>query len=595
MAPKLMPKDAAKRKSRNDVSNARSLARRDSLKLLNALAEELGLRPVLVKSSAPKVEALVRRLEARCQSSAHLSRLSEAVALYAHNGGIFSVPLLASASAATAVAEDVLDDADGERAPPLLDDDDGEGAPPLARHRVLDEGFRLNSRAFMLTYNSRSFSAATWPVYLKWVKERRRSLGARRWAACFEESLNAAGLGHMGGGAPAVFHAHAYLWWTDGVGIRRRNTDDLVFNGVRPRVDVCTCQAPRGRTLKLAATQGLWYVAVHKAGTLHSSANYLAWRDYTPKAEWYRHLWEGHKLSNEMYETYSRQLRAGHADRKRDVAELEADERRRAVLEHVAKEQARLAETRALLPMREFAEADRFVQAFEDDKLYRRPFLVIVGGTNSGKSMLGIDVLKKVGAVLGLSELLEVTVEDDLFLDLTDFDIRRHAGVLLDGVGDVQTLKPNREVLQGRPKVCKAGRSPTMRFSSLYTLCRRGVVVTFDLAASNLHLLDTDHWLADPRNVVQLKLTAPAWRVPGAVAAPPPSPRAVMGSWNVDAVVTFAHGRDLAGPAAALFTSSVNGSDLLTLTEDVLVHEVRLTPFAARKVMAARDAFLAGS
>ncbi len=31
-----------------------------------------------------------------------------------------------------------------------------------------------------------------------------------------------------------VFHTHAYLWWTDGLGLRRRNTDDLVFKGVRP-------------------------------------------------------------------------------------------------------------------------------------------------------------------------------------------------------------------------------------------------------------------------------------------------------------------------------------------------------------------------
>ena len=49
------------------------------------------------------------------------------------------------------------------------------------------------------------------------------------------------------------------LWWTDGVGFQRKNTDDLVFDGVRPRVDVCTCQATKGRPLRLAAAQGLWY------------------------------------------------------------------------------------------------------------------------------------------------------------------------------------------------------------------------------------------------------------------------------------------------------------------------------------------------
>ena len=97
-------------------------------------------------------------------------------------------------------------------------------------------------------------------------------------------------------------------------------------------------------------------------------------------------------------------------------------------------------------------------------------------------------MLRRVGAVLGLTDYLEVTVKDDSFLDFADLDVQRHAGVLLDGMGDALVLKQNREVLQGRPKMCKASRSPTMRFSTPYTLCKRAVVVTFDLSAANLHL-----------------------------------------------------------------------------------------------------------
>ena len=77
-----------------------------------------------------------------------------------------------------------------------------------------------------------------------------------------------------------------------------------------------------------------------------------------------------------------------------------------------------------------------------------------------GKSVLAADVLKRVGIVLQVPEFLEVTMEGDNFLDLTDFDVRKHAGVLLDGIGDTEVLKSNREVLQGRAKLCKAGRSP---------------------------------------------------------------------------------------------------------------------------------------
>lgn len=577
-----MPPKTLRRKTLNDASNARSLRRREAVSLLNGLAVEVGLKKVPVKALASRVEALVRLLDPRCQAGALPARLRSAVGVYLGNGGAFAAAVL-PACARAAAAEDAHCDADGD------------APPPMARHRLLEAGFRLESKAFMLTFNSGSFVRETWPVFLEWVKERRGALGARRWAACLEESLNAhSSSSSCAVAPPRVYHAHAYFWWTDGVGLRRRNTDDLLFTGVRPRVDVCTCQAARGRTLKLAAVQGLWYVSVVKSGTVNADENFKAWRDYVPKAEWYRALWEGHKLPADMYMAYSRQLRSGHADRTRDVAELEADSRRRAVEKHVVDEQRLLAAAGVLRPVRAFVEVDKFVKAFEDNTRGRRPILAVVGGTNLGKSLLAADVLQRVGTVLGLEGFLEVTVEDDSFLDLTDFDIRRHAGVLFDGVNDALVLKHNREVLQGRPKVCKAGRSPTMRFSSLYTLCRRAVVVTFDLSAANLHMLDTDHWLADEKNVIQLKLTAPAWVSPGAMVAAPLPPRSIMGGWSVAGVVSFAHARDLAGPATALFASGVNGTDLLDMTGGVLVDEVRVTPFAARKILAARDAFLAG-
>ena len=508
---------------------------------------------------------------------------------YLDNGGHFSTAVLPASSALPASSS-------GATASEEACDADCDPPPPLERHRLLEPGFRLNSKAFMLTFNSRSFVVETWPVFRSWVLDKRRELGARRWSACVEEP------GHAQPGThshPAtVYHLHAYLWWTDGVGLRRRNTDDLVFDAVRPRVDVCTCQAAKGRTLRVAAAQGLWYVAVDKCGTVASSTNFAAWRDYVPKACWARSLWDANKLSNDMYAAFSLRLRSGHSDRKRDFAELEADERRQAVRDHVAAELVHLHEVGVFQPLRAFPEVDGFLKCFDDRALCRRPILAVVGGTNLGKSILAADVLKRVGAALRLPDFLEVTVEDDSFLDLTDLNISRYAGVLLDGVGDALVLKRNREVLQGRPKLSKAARSPTMRFSSLYTLCRRAVVATFDLSAANLDLLESDHWLSNSKNVVLLKLTTPAWvstpAAPAAPAAPPPSPRDTMATWSADGVSSFARARDLVGPAAVLFASGVNGGDLLDLDEAALVTDVRLTPFAAQKLVRARDAYLAG-
>jgi len=45
------------------------------------------------------------------------------------------------------------------------------------------------------------------------------------------------------------------------------------------------------------------------------------------------------------------------------------------------------------------------------------------------------------GAILMVSGFMEVTVEGSPHLDLSGFDHRVHAGVLLDGVGDAKFLK----------------------------------------------------------------------------------------------------------------------------------------------------------
>ena len=119
---------------------------------------------------------------------------------------------------------------------------------------------------------------------------------------------------------------------------------------------------------------------------------------------------------------------------------------------------------------------------------------------------------KLVGPVLGLQAFLEVTVEDDEALDLGEMDIRVHAGVLLDGLGDAKFLARHHEVLQGRPEVAKGGRAATMKHAYDSTLCRRAVVATMDLAAANQDLLRTHHWLSSEDNVLVLRLTAPAWQ-----------------------------------------------------------------------------------
>ena len=46
--------------------------------------------------------------------------------------------------------------------------------------------------------------------------------------------------------------------------------------------------------------------------------------------------------------------------------------------------------------------------------------------------------------------------------------VRRHGGVIFDGVGDLLLLRENRESLQGRPKRTKGARSATNIYAYTY-------------------------------------------------------------------------------------------------------------------------------
>ena len=105
----------------------------------------------------------------------------------------------------------------------------------------------------MLTYNSPSFSAETWPRFLVCVKDLHKRLASSGWAACLEN-----------GTTPETtdkFHTHSYFYWNDGHGIDVRTTDMFVFDEVRPRVDARSA-ASSPWDMKLAADQGLWYSGV---------------------------------------------------------------------------------------------------------------------------------------------------------------------------------------------------------------------------------------------------------------------------------------------------------------------------------------------
>ena len=394
-----------------------------------------------------------------------------------------------------------------------------------------------------------------------------------------------------------VVHLHAYLYWSDGKGVRLSNTEPLTFEGAPPRVDKCTCygQTPMARA---AAMHGLWYVAVRKRGTLEVAANYHAGRDYEARPEWAVALWRQRKLDHGAYLAMSAQFREGHSSRKRDVVEVVRDEKAAATRTRVEVVSKALEDAGRLLPMRQFAVIDAFVASFAEAAAWRRPILVLIGPTGTGKSMLAADALRRVGDVLGVRCFVEVTVENESVLDFSDFDSEQQAGVLLDGAGDVLLIQQNREALQGRPKLTKAGKSASMMYAFEFSLCRRAVVVTMDLSAKNLHLFETDHWLSDPRNVLLLRLDGPAWV--GDSGAPnlvplghPAASGDDMRTWGPRRVAAWMDAHGFLAPSRVCLENAVAGADLCEMHVEDLVNGLRILPWAAAKLLSMRDAHVA--
>jgi hypothetical protein len=543
--------------------NARSMLRRKALGSLNKLAEEIGATTISAKTAkAKRVEKLIKVLQRRLAAPTDVERLREAALSWVANGGRLEGKLLIAPTSCT-----------GDDAPDVEEATEGTLAF-VPRHKVLVSGFRLRSRAFMLTYNSKAFRKEWWTKFKAFIVSVAQKFTATAWAACVEKS--SASLARR-------YHGHAYFFWLGGEELCFRDLEPFVFEDIHPRVDVCYVTNPSA--FRAAAEHGLWYVAIMKLGTLAADTN---WRKYTPKKEWLVKLWEDKKLTHDQFEAFSAEFRGGHSARMRDLEAVRRTERSLNVVSHVAREVQLLEDAKIVRPAKVFPEVEHYVSFFAPETiLCRRPLLAIIAGTNSGKSLLGADVLKRIAKLVGVESFLEVTVEGDGYLDLSRFDVARDAGVLLDGVGDASLLASNREVLQGRAKVCQGGKSATMMYAYDYTLTRRAVVATFDLSAKNLDLFQTHHWLSDPANVVVFNLKTSAWVGGPDVIAVVPSSN--MRTWDVDAVVAWLTRHGMCTAAAIFHANAVDGVDLMSFKHAAHMEKgLRLTPFLAAKIMKLR-------
>ena len=307
------------------------------------------------KFNAALFERVLRTLNRKCAAGDQRLRFASFVKTWVENKGKLPDGLRPMPARSGAILEDV-------------NGTEEDAAPsPVPGHRVLQATFTLKSKAFMLTHNSRGFTRDGWPAYRSWAERVGKLYGARAWAVCWEQSLDAATSANP---AAEVFHGHCYFIWTDGVGIRLENLEPLEFQHVRPRVDRCHTKT-NNDSPRVASLRGLWYVTVMKKGTVDADTNYTPFRDYRPLASWLEGLWSNQKLGHAEFLAMSAQLRVGHANRKRDAMEVMRQEREGAVVAHVDKEKKGLEK---LSGFHAYPALDKFWEAHSNTVL-RRPIL----------------------------------------------------------------------------------------------------------------------------------------------------------------------------------------------------------------------------
>ena len=113
-----------------------------------------------------------------------------------------------------------------------------------------------------------------------------------------------------------------------------------------------------------------------------------------------------------------------------------------------------------------------------------------------------------------------------------------------------------------------------------------------DLSAANIHLLDCDHWLSKSSNVCVVRLLNKPWDHPAVHAE---TPEQIMQRWSTEDVVRFLAANDLDGPARTMVANGLRGRDLMSRPHEELLGDLKLSRFAAARILEARDAFLASA
>ena len=483
--------------------------RAGAVRLFNELALEFGVGTLSCRPSASAVTELWCSV---CEEALpqHMEKLTEARAMWLDHHGTGQL------------LEDLMPDSGA--APSQLDT--GE---LLEGHRMVtdpkDAGrsqakmFRLKSKAFLLTFNSKDFcgTETLWSTFRDWINGQVKRTHTIQWSAAMESSSHSTRTGTV--------HLHAYFSWTgkQNKGVNVRGLDEWCFQGVRPRVD-CNSEA-RGPIFWLKAVQrGHFYCSAHKEGALFSATNYPPWTGvWVPETAYVVSLYRQHKLGHDRYLSLSAMLRDGHDRRQASVAAVKITE----VAEAFQAERAWAREQilKKSLPFKPLpASIENWMMSYaEVGERYR--MLVLYGPSCTGKTRLA-------RSLFGEGRTLVVDVQHAEHPDLHGFRRHHHLAVVLDEVAKPAFIAENKKLLQAHVDGAILGQSATQLYTYEIFLWRVPIILTINnwdlsgLAADQREWIETNCVAVNIAEPVFEKSVAPRKRFAADTAASTKSARA---------------------------------------------------------------------
>ncbi len=353
--------------------------------------------------------------------------------------------------------------------------------------------YRINSEGVLLTYQGFG-DLVQWSRFLRFVGGRVRKWRVKHWGATLESN---AGEGN---------HAHLMLQFTS---CRDCTVKTFCFEGLRPNAQTNDLLGEGFCRKRLQTSLGrcFFYVWANKVGTVRQPSGELcvagtyepAWTQakcrYEVKGAWPEKLWKAYKLDSDQYYEYLHLCRDGVPYRKRNFEAYEAWAESRALEKEVVDRTKRIrSNPRLYKPFAKVPEAEQWLELCQHDAL-RYPVLLVHAPSRGFKTEWAQSLFKnplvlKVGTLTQFPE------------GVRRLDRKRHDGLVLDDVRDLEFLSDHQEKLQGKYSwVVEFATTPSGQYAFQKDFFRLPVVVTVNNSTKNLSFLSSHDFVANRDNV----------------------------------------------------------------------------------------------